>query len=227
MIARRSSGNASYIGIDAPPRANDTKTALEIGTVLVVLVAIAAVVVIIVWARSSQKRVSIVGDSITFYAGTDESAALGSAYHVDAQAGIGKRIDEMLPAVKRAARSDPFAVVVNLGTNDARQASSHPGWRPAFDTMIATLADQHCVLLTTVNTLMPGEQGVTSVADDINAAEAAAVTSHPSFHIIDWNAALHAPNGLGLLMADRVHPNTKGQLTLAALVRNAVKRDCH
>jgi GDSL-like lipase/acylhydrolase family protein len=226
-MARRSLGNASGIGIDAPPHADDAKTALTVGTVLVILVVIAAVAVIVLWARSNQKQVSIVGDSITFYAGTDETAALGTDYHVEAHAGIGKRIDEMLPAVKNAARSDPFAVVVNLGTNDARQASSHPEWRPAFDAMIATLAGQRCVLLTTVNTLMPGEPGVTSVADDINASEVAALASHPNFHIIDWNAALHAPNGLGLLMADRVHPNNAGQLVLSALVRNAVKRDCH
>jgi hypothetical protein len=195
-------------------------------TALVILVVVAAVAVIVLWARSDQKRVSIVGDSITFFAGPDESAALGSAYRVDAHAGIGKRIDEMLPAVRKAARSDPFAVVVNLGTNDARQASSHPDWRTAYDQMIATLAGRHCVLLTTVNTLMPGEPGVTTAAEAVNAAQVAAVASHSNFHIIDWNAAIHAPNGLGLLTADRVHPNTSGQLVLAALVRDAVKRDC-
>jgi hypothetical protein len=132
----------------------------------------------------------------------------------------------MLPAVKNAARSDPFALVVNLGTNDARQASSHPDWRTAYDQMIATLADQRCVLLTTINTLMSGEPGATTVADDINAAQVAAVGAHPNFHIIDWNAAIHAPNGLSLLMADQVHPNASGQLALGALVRNAVDRDC-
>jgi lysophospholipase L1-like esterase len=213
------------VGIDAPSRAEDRRTALEVGTVLVVLVVLAAVVLIVLWARSNQKRVSIVGDSITFYAGTDETAALGSIYHVDAHAGIGKRIDEMLPAVRKAARTGPFAVVVNLGTNDANQASSHPDWRPAFDAMVETLADRHCVLLTTINTLMPAS-GATSVAEGINAAEVAAVAAHRNFHIIDWNAAVHAPNGLGLLMADRVHPSRAGQLALAALVRDGVKRDC-
>jgi lysophospholipase L1-like esterase len=192
----------------------------------VIVVVIAAVALIVLFARSNQKRVSIVGDSITFFAGNDETAALGSNYRVDADAGIGKRIDEMMPAVKHAARSDPFAVVVNLGTNDARQASSHPDWRTAYDQMVATLADQHCVLLTTINTLMGGESGVTSVADDINAAQVATVASHPNFHIIDWNAAIHGPNGLDLLMADRVHPSNSGRLTLAAMVRNGVKNDC-
>jgi lysophospholipase L1-like esterase len=182
--------------------------------------------VIVVWARSNQKRVSIIGDSITFFAGTDESAALGSSFHVDAHAGIGRRIDEMLPAVRQAARSDPFAIVVNLGTNDARQATSHPDWTTAYNQMIAALSDQRCVLLTTINTLMPGEAGVTSVAEDINAAQVAAVASHPNFHVIDWNTAIHAPSGSGLLMADRVHPNPAGQLALAALVRNAVTHDC-
>jgi lysophospholipase L1-like esterase len=225
-MVRGGSGNDHCIGIDAPPHSDDTKTAIEVTTLLVILVVIAAVAVVFVFARSDQKRVSIVGDSITFFAGTDETAALGSNYKVDAHGGIGKRIDEMLPAVKKAAGSDPFAVVVNLGTNDARQASSHPDWRTAYNQMIASLADQHCVLLTTINTLMPGEPGVTSVAEDINAAQVATVASHPNFHIIDWNAAVHAPNGLDLLMPDHVHPNNAGQLALAALVRNAVKNGC-
>ncbi len=192
-----------------------------------ILLVVGAVAVIILWARSDQKRVSIVGDSITFFAGTDESAALGPAYRVDTHAGIGKRIDQMLPAVRTASKSDPFAVVVNLGTNDARQATSHPDWRTAYDEMIATLADQRCVLLTTINTRMTGEPGTDSIAADINAAVAASVAAHPNFHVIDWNAVVHAPDGLGLLTSDRVHPNDAGRLKLGALVRNAVKGDCH
>jgi lysophospholipase L1-like esterase len=219
-------GNAPCIGIDAAAHAHDKKTAIGVTTVLVILVAVGVVAVIVLWARSEQKRVSIVGDSITFFAGADETAALGPAYKVDAHAGIGKRIDEMLPAVKKAARSHPYAVVVNLGTNDAREASSHPDWRTAYDEMIRTLADQRCVLLTTINTLMPGDPAVTSVADDINAAQAATVASRPDFHLVDWNAAVHGPNGLRLLTADRIHPSTPGQLELAALVRDTVKRDC-
>jgi lysophospholipase L1-like esterase len=192
----------------------------------VIIVVVAAIALIVVWARSERKRVSIVGDSITFFAGTDESAALGSAYDVDAQAGIGKRIDEMLPAVRRAARSDPFAVVVNLGTNDARQATSHPDWQPAFNEMIATLSGEHCVLLTTINTLMSGEPGVTSAAEAINVAQARVVAAQPNFHLVDWNGALHAPDGAGLLQPDGIHPTSAGQLALAALVRNGVKHDC-
>jgi lysophospholipase L1-like esterase len=192
----------------------------------VILVVVAALAVVVVGARTDHRRVSIVGDSITFFAGNDEITALGSGYDVDAQAGIGKRIDEMLPAVRRAAGSDPFAVVVNLGTNDARQATSHPDWEPAFNEMITALSGQHCVLLTSINTLMSGEPGVTSVADDINAAQARAVAARPNFHLVDWNAALHAPNGSGLLQADGVHPSSAGQLALAALVRNAVHDQC-
>jgi hypothetical protein len=80
--------------------------------------------------------------------------------------------------------------------------------------------------LTTINTLMPGGAAVTTTAGDINAAEHAAVAAHRNFHLIDWDAAVRGPNGLGLLMADRVHPNGSGQLQLAALVRDAVKGDC-
>lgn len=68
----------------------------------------------------------IVGDSITFFAGRDITTALGDTYHADAHSGIGKRIDEMLPTLQSAVRHHPFALVVNLGTNDALQAQTHP-----------------------------------------------------------------------------------------------------
>jgi lysophospholipase L1-like esterase len=80
--------------------------------------------------------------------------------------------------------------------------------------------------LTTINTLMLGELGVTTVADDINAAQTRVVATHPNFHLVDWNAALHAPDGVGLLQSDGVHPTPAGQLALAALVRNGVRHDC-
>ena len=196
------------------------------GRLLVVGVSVAVVaLVFVVLTRPSSQTVPVVGDSITFFAGRDISAALGDTYHADVHAGIGKRIDQMLPAVQGVMRDHPFAVVVDLGTNDALQARTHPDWRTAFRQMIAALSPAQCVMLTTINTLIDGRSG-TPVASEINRAIAAAASTHANFHVVDWNAAVHGVNGVDLLLADQIHPSPAGQLTLAALIHAAVDHDC-
>jgi hypothetical protein len=199
------------------------------GIVLLVILALLAVVVTFVGIlahKSSTPTVAVVGDSITFFAGRDVTAALGTKYDADVHSGIGKRIDEMLPTLQAAVRNHPFAVVVNLGTNDARQAQTHPDWRSGFERMTALLTQARCVLVTTINTAIDGPPGTQTVASEINQALTAMVAAHPNLHIVDWNAAVHATNGANLLMPDRVHPSTAGQLTLASLVRTALSADC-
>src|SRR5207248_1380373 len=166
--------------------------------------------------------VPVVGDSITFFAGRDISAALGSGYHADVHAGIGKRIHQMLPSIRDVMRDHPLAVVVDLGTSDALQAQTHPDWQTGFRRMIAALSPAQCVVLTTINTLVDGRSGGPPVASEINRAIAAAATTHRKFHVIDWNAVVHRVNGADLLMADQIHPSPAGQLTLVALVRTAL-----
>src|SRR5438094_474710 len=118
------------------------------GRLLVVGVSVAVVaLVFVVLTRPSSSTVPVVGDSITFFAGRDISAALGSGYHADVHAGIGKRIDQMLPTVRDVMRDHPLAVVVDLGTNDALQAQTHPNWQTGFRQMIAALSPAQCVVL--------------------------------------------------------------------------------
>ena len=184
------------------------------------------VTLVAIVVRPSSSTVPVVGDSITFFAGRDISAALGSSYHADVHAGIGKRIDQMLPTVQDVMRDDPLAVVVDLGTNDALQAQSHPDWQTGFRRLIAILSPAQCVVLTTINTLVDDRSGGPPVASQINRAIGAAVSTHTNFHVVDWNAAVHGVDGADLLMADQIHPSTAGQLTLAALVRAALDHDC-
>ena len=203
------------------------RSALVVALVLTAVAAVAAVVAVVAFdGRGSSRSVPVVGDSITFFAGTDISAALAGAYHAHTYGEIGARIDEVLPTLQGAIRSSPFAVVVNLGTNDALQAQTHPDWRSGFDRMIAVLGPKRCVLLTTISTLLPGPSAVQEVASAINDGIATTVRAHANMHVVDWNAAVHGPAGAGLLVPDRIHPSAAGQLTLAGLVRRAVDANC-
>jgi hypothetical protein len=197
------------------------------GTLALALVLVFAVVAVaVVRSRDTPKTVGVVGDSITFFAGRDISASLGDGYHADVQSGIGRRIDEMLPELRAVVRRNPYAVLVNLGTNDALEAASHPDWRTGVDDLVAVLAPTRCALLTTVYTDVGGDPAAVPVAADINTSIAVAAAAHPNFHIVDWNAAVHGPNGGGLLVPDHIHPSSAGQLVLASLDRAALQHDC-
>jgi len=172
------------------------------------------------------RTVSVVGDSITVVSRPAISSALAGAYETDIRGIWGQRIDQMLPTLSAVLRQHPSAVVVNLGSNDAIQAETHRGWQSSFARMIALLSPTRCVLLTTISTLLDARNPPPPVAADINAAIEGVTSRYRNFHIVDWNAAVHANNGRTLLSPDRIHPSPVGQLTLAALIRSALDGDC-
>lgn len=192
-----------------------------IGVSLLVVVVVAALVL-----RSKPPRVAVIGDSITVFATPAVGQELHGSARLDVRAEMGRRIDEMLPALTQAIAAHPHAVVVDLGTNDVLQAQTHPAWQPGFVRMVALLSSVPCVGITTINTGVEGPIAVPSVAEDINAAISAAVRRHANFHVIDWNAAVHAPGGAALLIPDHVHPTSAGSMRLASLIRAVVTREC-
>ncbi|MCU1467769.1 MAG: putative acyltransferase [Actinomycetia bacterium] len=194
--------------------------------VLAVAVALVAGTYLRIRGWSSKPTVAVVGDSITLFSGTDISTALGNGYDADIHAGIGRRIDEMLPTLEAVARAHPFAVAINLGSNDALQARTHPDWRTGVDRMLALLTPGRCVLLTTINVRLPGPGSTSIVANNINTALDEAARAHTNFHVVDWNAALRGKEAT-LLTVDQIHPSPAGQLTLAALTRTALVEHCH
>src|SRR5438552_15116115 len=90
---------------DAPRR----HRAWRAGRIVLIMCAtvVVAIVVAIAVVTPTRPTVEIVGDSITFFAGRDISAVLGHNDRVDVHAGIGRRIDEMLPALQTAAQQQP------------------------------------------------------------------------------------------------------------------------
>jgi lysophospholipase L1-like esterase len=202
--------------------------------VLLVVVALLFVVVaaaVWLWPRASGPRVVIVGDSITVFAHDEISHALRGHYSVTTSAVFGQRIDEMLPALRHDLTKHPRAVVLNLGTNDVLQARLHPDWQTGFHTMISMVSHVRCVALTTISTLLTTSPILDAaaepqVASEINGAIVETAASHPNVHVIDWNQAVHGPNGLSLLIPDRVHPSDAGSRVLAVEIRHTLDSNC-
>jgi len=202
--------------------------------VLLVVVALLFVVVaaaVWLWPRSSGPRVVIVGDSITVFAHDEISHALRGHYSVTTSAVFGQRIDEMLPALRHDLTKHPRAVVLNLGTNDVLQARLHPDWQTGYRAMISMVSHVPCVALTTISTLLTTSPILDTaaepqVASEINAAIVKTAASHRNVHVIDWNQAVHGPNGLSLLIPDRVHPSDAGSRVLAVEIRHILDSNC-
>jgi hypothetical protein len=193
---------------------------------IVVILGAGAAVAIVVLRRPTGRRVPVVGDSITVFAGNDIKKALAPKYHAEIHAVFGQRIDQMVPTLRHDVADDPYAVVVNLGTNDVLQAKDRSGLQTSFAQMIAAAAPARCVFLTTISTLVDAPTAIPAVATQINDAISNAAAAHKNFHVIDWNGAVHQANGPSLLIADHVHPSGSGDLVLAALIRHALDADC-
>jgi lysophospholipase L1-like esterase len=203
------------------------KRLLVVVLVGAVFVAAAVVVRTVAFDKTgSSSRVAVVGDSIVFTASQEIAIAFKGRYRPDIEAGIGQRIDQMLPTLRNALRSDLFAVVVDLGTNDVLHAETHPDWRSGFSHMVEALTPARCVVLTTISTLVDGPTAAPGVASEINRAIAEAISEHRNFHVVDWDAAVHRSNGATLLNADKVHPSPAGQVALAVMLRAALDQHC-
>ena len=201
------------------------------GLVAAVVLALVIALVVWLWPSPSNPRVVVVGDSITVFAHHEINHALGSNYSVTTSAVVGQRIDEMLPALQRDLKKHPRAVVLNLGTNDVLQARLHPDWPPGFNMMIAMVANVPCVVLTTISTLAatspapePAAEG--QVASEINGAILTTAANHPNVHVVDWNQIVHNPDGITLLIPDRIHPSDAGSRVLATEIRHTLDTDC-
>ena len=153
--------------------------------------------------------VAVVGDSITVLSGPGVEAEL-SGYALYIRAVDGKRIDQMIPALQAELQRDPKGVVINLGTNDAIQARTHPDWLTGFDALWDLVRSRTCVVYVTVST-NADYLGRHAVAADIDAAIRQLAAQHRNVKIVDWNAAVHEDPSLLASRnppADHIHPYT-------------------
>lgn len=168
------------------------------------------------------------GDSITVLAAPAIHQLLDPSYNVEVLAVIGIRIDQSLPALESALRSHPYAVVENLGTNDALQGAAHSDWVSSWDRLIRITRTTPCVVLTTINPAADA-LGHRPVATRINADIRALAARDPKkYKVADWGRFLsrHASNLRTYLRAEPllIHPTPAGAVQLATLDQNALAK---
>jgi hypothetical protein len=102
-------------------------------------------------AGASKASVVFDGDSITVLATPAIHQLLDPSYDVEVLAVDGIRINQSLPALVSALRFLPYAVVENLGTNDALRGGAHDDWVSSWKKLILITRNTPCVVLTTIN----------------------------------------------------------------------------
>ena len=177
---------------------------------------------------ANKPSVVLDGDSITVLAIPAIHQLLDPSYDVKVLAVIGIRINQSLPALESALRSHPYAVVENLGTNDALQAGADRDWVSSWDKLIRITRTTPCVILTTIN---PAADALShrSVATRINTDIRALAARDPKkYKVADWSGFLsrNVSKQRTYLRAEPIliHPTPAGAVKLATLDRNALAK---
>jgi hypothetical protein len=139
----------------------------------------------------------------------------------------------MLPGLSHGlAKHRPvYAVVENLGTNDALQGGRHADWQTSWTQLLTSTAAVPCLVLTTINVLtdLYGKQ---PVASTINRQISELVNSNPTrYKVVDWNGfvteLLHSKsaNYVRYMRLDAIHEKSPGARWLANEDQTALS-DC-
>ena len=97
-------------------------------------------------AAASKPTVVFDGDSITDIETPAIHELLDPTYDVKVLAVDGMRIEQRLPDLASAIKGHPYAVVENLGTNDALQGGVHYDWVSSWDKLIRITRNTPCVV---------------------------------------------------------------------------------
>ncbi len=161
--------------------------------------------------------VYVVGDSITWLSQTAISDALSKAgYTPTISATPGVRIDQSQANVARLAQTQPWAWIIELGTNDA--GANNTMWMAPFEAVWNSVSPAGCVIYVTVS------PRAGPIAIEINAAIENLARSHSNVHVLDWGRLEYSTPGL--VKPDTIHPTPRGQVALANLEAQELKRSC-
>jgi GDSL-like Lipase/Acylhydrolase family len=176
----------------------------------------------------SKPNVVFDGDSITVLATPAVHQRLDPSYEVQILAVIGTRISQSLPALESAMRLHPYAVVENLGTNDALQGGTHPDWVSGWDKLVRITRTTPCVVLTTINPtadVLRHRPVATRINTDIRAL---AARDPKKYKVADWSGFLsrHVDTQRIYLRAEPllIHPTPAGAAELALLDQEALAK---
>jgi hypothetical protein len=161
--------------------------------------------------------VYVVGDSITSLSGSAISGTLTDAgYRPTIRATPGVKIGQAQTAVTTLAQQQPWAWIVELGTDDA--GARDAVWPQPFLAEWAAISPATCVVYVTVS------QRAGPVALQIDSSIDQLAASHPNVHVIDWGSIEY--KNPAWVAADGIHPTPEGQAVLAGLETQALQHAC-
>jgi lysophospholipase L1-like esterase len=173
-----------------------------------------------------NRRVAVVGDSITYLSASDITEDLeGMGYDPSVVGKIGYTAAQVAPNVTAARGQDPAIVLFELGTNDVTRSDRGQGSAADFERWMNSYIAQFphsCLIATTVSSHRPSLT-MDRTADEINA------WLHQKFAlVVDWNSYewSQRQKDIAIVEPDEVHPNEVGQAALAQLDLAAVQA-CH
>jgi lysophospholipase L1-like esterase len=166
---------------------------------------------------ADRPAVYVVGDSITALSSASISSSLSNAgYQATISATPGVKIAQTLTNVTALARNQPWAWVIELGTNDA--GARDATWSQPFLAEWAAISPANCVVYVSVSP-RSGPVGI-----QIDSSIEKLAQAHANVHVLDWgrieysNPAWVSPDG--------IHPTPDGQATLASLEAEELHHAC-
>ncbi len=166
---------------------------------------------------ASRPSVYVVGDSITSLSQTSISSVLTEdGYQPTISATPGAKIGQAQANIATLAQDQPWAWIVELGTDDAGARNS--SWPQPFLAEWTAIAPAHCVVYVTVS------PRAGAVAAQINASIERLAEVHRNVHVLDWGQEEYA--NPAWVASDGIHPTSEGQVELAELEQQELQRGC-
>ena len=166
---------------------------------------------------TTEPAVYVVGDSITALSRTAISSALTDAgYQPTISATPGVKIGQEQTEVTTLAQHEPWAWIIELGTNDA--GAQDAVWPRPFLAEWTAISPATCVIYVTVSP----RHG--PVALQIDSSIEKLAETHSNVHVLDWGAIEY--QNAAWLSLDGVHPTPEGQAALAQLESQELDHAC-
>jgi hypothetical protein len=161
--------------------------------------------------------VYVVGDSITSLSRTAIHGELtGAGYRPTISATPGVKIGQAQTAVTTLAQHQPWAWIIELGTDDA--GAKDEVWPTPFLAEWSAVSPATCVIYVTVS------QRAGPVAQQIDSSIEKLAAAHPNVHVLNWGSMEY--ENAGWVYADGIHPTPAGQVVLAGLEAQELHSAC-
>jgi hypothetical protein len=195
-------------------RPNLVRRVVIVGCVLAVLAGLAAWL----WEDvTSRPAVYVVGDSISALSRPAISTALqDSGYQPTIKATPGAKIGQAQNDVATLAQQQPWAWVIELGTDDA--GARNAAWPQPFQAEWKAVSPAACVIYVTVS------PRAGPIAAQIDSSVEKLAQTHANVRVLDWGRIEY--ENPAWVDFDGIHPTTQGKAELAALEMQELSHAC-